>query len=89
MGFAQMNLEITPATEHSRPAGQLPIVPVNKSRREPDLDAHILAMFLLWAKAPRTPDPDADGMYDLSEIGSAPEKNWSKATPYSLARRAK
>jgi hypothetical protein len=69
--------------------GQLAIVPANKSQRPPDLDSHVLAMFLLWARAPRTPDPDADGMYDLSEIGSAPEKNFERLTPYSLARRAR
>lgn len=64
--------------------GQLARIP--KPQPKADFDSFVLAMFLLWAKAPRTPDPDLDGMYDLSEIGSAPDKTWTKATPYSLAR---
>jgi hypothetical protein len=51
-----------------------------------DVDAHILAYWLLFCRAPKRAEPDADGMYDLSEIGAAPEKNWTKATPYSLAQ---
>jgi hypothetical protein len=68
---------------------ELAIVPAVKTQKPPDLNSLLLAYFLMFARCPRTPNPDADGMYDLSEIGSAPEKNWSKATPYSLARRAK
>ena len=64
----------------------LPIVPVVKSQKPPDLDSHILAMFLLWARAPRKAEPEIDGSYSLGEIGDAPEKTWTKATPYSLAR---
>jgi len=54
---------------------------------KPDIDAHILAMFLMWARAPRTPNADVDGHFDLGEVGSAPEKNWTKVTPYSLAQQ--
>jgi hypothetical protein len=57
-----------------------------KPQPKADFDSFVLAMFLLWAKAPRTPDPDADGFYSLGDVGEAPEKTWTKATPYSLAR---
>jgi hypothetical protein len=57
-----------------------------KVQPKPDLDAHILAMFLIWARALRTPNPDIDGAFDLGEVGAAPEKTWTKATPYSLSQ---
>jgi hypothetical protein len=53
----------------------------------PDVDAHIFAMWLLYCFAPSKPTPDVDGCYDLGSIGSDVEKNWTKATPYSLAQR--
>jgi hypothetical protein len=53
---------------------------------KPDIDAFILAMFLMWARAPRTPNADIDGAFDLGEVGAAPEKTWTKVTPYSLAQ---
>jgi hypothetical protein len=46
----------------------------------------VAAMFLMWARAPRDPKPDLDGSFNLGEIGSAPEKTWTKATPYSLSQ---
>jgi hypothetical protein len=54
---------------------------------KPDVDALILAYWLMFARAPRTPNADIDGAFDLGEVGTAPEKTWTKATPYSLARR--
>lgn len=75
------NIENLKIVKYCPQTGQL-TPPVTQSRR-PDLDAHILAMFLLWAKAPRKAEPDADGFYSL---GEAPEKTWTKATPYSLAQ---
>lgn len=61
--------------------------PVAKSRT-PDLDAHILAMFLLWAKCPRNPNPDADGSFSLGEIGQdgLPDQRLLRDTPYSICR---
>jgi len=64
----------------------LAIVPAEKTQTPPDLDSHILAMFLLWAKAPRKAEPEVDGSYWLGDVGEAPEKSWTKATPYSLAQ---
>lgn len=51
-----------------------------------DMDLRILAYYLMFCRAPKRIEPDTDGMYDLSGIGAAPEKNWTKATPYSLAQ---
>jgi hypothetical protein len=53
----------------------------------PDVDAHILAMWLMFCRAPRRAAADVDGFYDLSEIGADAEKNWSRLTPYSVARK--
>ena len=50
-----------------------------------DREAYIQAMWLLFLFAPSKPTPDVDGHFDLGEIGSAREKNWSRMTPYSLA----
>lgn len=50
-----------------------------------DRKSFIRAMWLLFLFAPSKPTPDADGYFDIGEIGSAREKNWSRVTPYSLA----
>jgi hypothetical protein len=49
----------------------------------PDFDAFVTAMFLMWARAPRNPNPELDGSFNLGEIGSDATKNWTRATPYS------
>ena len=84
-----MSLEITPTQNQSRPESgeSLAIVPANKHQRAPNLDAHILAMFLLWAKAPRKAEPEIDGSYSLGEIGEDAPKTWERLTPYSLTQR--
>jgi hypothetical protein len=51
-----------------------------------DVDAHILAMWLMFCRAPRRAESDVDGCFDLGDIGSATEKNWERLTPYSLAK---
>jgi hypothetical protein len=53
----------------------------------PDVDAFMLAMFLMYARAPKKAEPDVDGSYSLGEIGMDAEKTWSRLTPYSVARR--
>ena len=45
----------------------------------PNVDALIVAMFLMFARAPRKAEPDADGFYDLAEIGADPGKNLGTA----------
>ena len=52
----------------------------------PDLDTFLVAMFLIFARAPRRAEPDVDGCFDLGDIGSARGKNWERLTPYSLAK---
>lgn len=83
-----MSLEITPAQSQNRPeSGQsFALATVSKPQPPPDLDSLLLAYFLMFARCPRTPNPDIDGHFNLGEIGEAPEKTWTKATPYSLAR---
>ncbi len=83
------NIQIQKYSSGRPETEQLAIVPVNKSQRPPDLDSLLLAYFLMFARCPRTPNPDLDGMYSLGEIGSAPEKDFERLTPYSIARRAK
>jgi len=67
----------------------LALATIPKPQPQPDLDSLLLAYFLMFAKCPRKAEPDIDGMYDLQEIGSAPEKDFERLTPYSIARRAR
>jgi hypothetical protein len=53
--------------------------------RPADFDAFVLAMWLLFVRAPSKSEIDADGSFDLLEIGAAREKEWTRLTPYSLA----
>jgi hypothetical protein len=62
----------------------LSIVPSRPT--EPDFDAFVTAMWLMFCRAPRNPNPDVDGMFELGETGEAPEKNFERLTPYSLAK---
>jgi len=48
-----------------------------------DREAYIQAMWLLFMFAPSKPAPEPDGMYNLGEIGSVTNKNWTRLTPYS------
>ena len=66
----------------------LALVPVNKSQRPPDPDATVLAYWLLYCRAPGRATAPGETV-DLGEIGSAPEKDFERLTPYSIARRAK
>ncbi|HXM97172.1 MAG TPA: hypothetical protein VN982_01720 [Candidatus Dormibacteraeota bacterium] len=45
---------------------------------------HIDAMWLLFLRTPARATGPGEPI-DLGEIGAAPERNWSKATPYSPA----
>lgn len=51
-------------------------------------EAYMLLMFLMYARAPRKAAPEVDGFYSLGEIGADREKQWTRLTPYSIARRA-
>ena len=63
------------------------IVKYQPSTPPPSVDGLLLAYFLMFARAPRNPEPDDTGAYSLGEIGSDVEKQWSRLTPYSIARR--
>jgi hypothetical protein len=54
--------------------------------RQFDPEARMLALFLMYARAPRKAAPDEAGFYSLGEVGRAPEKTWTKATPYSISQ---
>src|SRR5258708_8298162 len=75
------------AKTRTKKASVVRLVKFQKATPDPDFEAFIVAMFLMFARAPRQADPDADGFYSLGEIGAAPGKNWSRFTPYSLAER--
>jgi hypothetical protein len=59
-----------------------------KRQREPhfDFDAFVWAMWITFCSTPQKPGSDENGFYDLAEIGTVPDKNWSKASPYSPAQ---
>jgi hypothetical protein len=48
-------------------------------------DEYINMMYWLFLRCAGVDTRDASGVLHLGEIGSAVEKNWEKATPYSLA----
>jgi len=50
-------------------------------------EAYIAAMYLIFLRAPRNPNPDIDGHYSLGEIGTARTKSWTRLTPYSTAKK--
>jgi hypothetical protein len=55
-----------------------------KTRREIH-DDYVAAMWLMFLRCPSRPTAPGEPV-DLGELGSAPEKNWTRLTPYSLAR---
>lgn len=58
-----------------------------KYRPRPEIDPFLWSMFLMYARAPKAAAPSPDGFFSLGEIGTAPEKDWTRMTPYSIARR--
>ena len=48
-------------------------------------DERVAAMWALFLLQNANPKPDPDGSFYLGEVGSAPEKNWHRLTPHSLA----
>lgn len=68
------------------PGGLSVSTAIIKYERQPDIDAFLWAMWLMYCRAPRKATPDLDGHFDLGEIGADDEKNWERLTPYSLAQ---
>lgn len=62
-------------------------------RREPERDPrfeYIFAMYLMYATRPSNPAPDAAGMFDIGEVGDAPEERpFDRWCPYSVAQKRK
>jgi hypothetical protein len=52
-------------------------------KKQPDREAYIRAMWLLFLRTPCKRRPELDGSYNLGEIGSDAQKNWQRDTPYS------
>ncbi len=50
------------------------------------IDQLIWAYWILYGRTPKNPEPDADGMYNLGELGADAPKTWERLTPYSLAK---
>jgi hypothetical protein len=48
-------------------------------------EVYIRAMYALYLQCPGRETKDVTGAYHLGEIGETAPKNWTKATPYSLA----
>ena len=65
--------------------GRLATIPTAQPKA--NFDSFVLAMFLLWARAPRKAEPEIDGSYSLGEIGEDAPKTWERLTPYSLTQR--
>ena len=61
----------------------VPFIPKKHRWRE----TYIQAMWLIFLRTPHKPAPEVDGFYSLGEIGEAPEKTWTRLTPYSFARK--
>jgi hypothetical protein len=59
-----------------------------KPERQPDVDAHIAAMWLLYASRPGYEKPDMDGSYFIGEVGETrmTEQKLLRDTPYSPCR---
>jgi hypothetical protein len=53
-----------------------------------DPEGFLLAMFLMFARAPRKAEPDLDGAFDLGEVGQVAfeDQKMLRETPYSLCR---
>jgi len=50
-------------------------------------EKYIAAMYVMFCRTPKNPNPDSDNRFDLGQIGSGPEKNWERLTPYSVSQR--
>jgi len=50
-----------------------------------NFDQFVWAMWLMYCRAPGRKTVPGE-VVDLGELGSVPEKNWMRLTPYSLAQ---
>ena len=47
----------------------------------------IEALWIMFLRTPASTKPDADGMFDLGEVGEAAPIRFTRMTPYSVASR--
>ena len=79
------NIENLKIIKYRPQTGQLATIPTAQPKA--DFDSLVLAYFLMFARAPRNPNPDADGFYSLGDVGEAPDgKTFDRWCPYSIAR---
>jgi hypothetical protein len=57
------------------------IVKWQKPAPAPDVDALMLAYWLMYCRTPRKETPEVDGSYSLGEIGADTGKKWVRWSP--------
>jgi hypothetical protein len=62
------------------------IVKYQRVKTQADFDAYVLAMYLMYCRAPGRKTAPGEAV-DLGEIGSAPEIVVRRTTPYSPAEK--
>jgi hypothetical protein len=82
MKTATMEITLVPGS-----AIPMNIVKWQEPAPAPDVDAFMLAMWLMYCRALRKAEPDETGSYSLGEIGADVEKTWTRLTPYSPSQR--
>ena len=71
------------------PNPNLALATIPKPTPKPDVNAHILALWLIYCRAPKKAEPDATGAYSLGEIGQnafPTDQRLLRDTPYSICR---
>jgi hypothetical protein len=81
--------------EFQNATGETPITAIVKARpvlttipRSFDVDAHILAMWLLYGSRPRNAEPDETGAYYIGNVEEPglQHQHMERETPYSVCR---
>jgi hypothetical protein len=67
------------------PKGKAVMTAIIRVEKKVDYDTMLLAYWLMFLRAPGKQTAPGEAV-DLGEIGEAPEKNFERLTPYSLAK---
>ena len=61
---------------------------IMRSDARKNFEQFVLAMYLLYLRAPSDPEPNPDGSFDLGEIGDVRlnDQRLLRDTPYSICR---
>ncbi len=59
-----------------------------KRLAQPDFDAFVLGMYVLWASRPSERNSEPDGSYFIGDVGSArlQDQRLHRETPYSVCK---